>query len=100
MGYMRSRSTLLVMDVQVELKTEIFWCKLKVLLLCGFFFFFIIASCSIGLVMLIQIALWEDLSARVFHLTVKFSSPGSELTTDGYESVGLEEGIPHRLRFS
>lgn len=40
MGYMRSRSTLLVMDVQVELKTEIFWCKLKVLLLCGFFVFF------------------------------------------------------------
>lgn len=97
MGYMRSRSTLSVMNVQVELKMEIFWCKLKVLLLCVFF---IIASCSIGLVMLIQIALWEDLSARVFHLTVKVSSPGSELTTNGYESVGLEEGIPHRLRFS
>lgn len=66
-----------------------------------FVIFFIIASCSNGLVRLIRIALlWDGLSARVFHGVVKVSSSGSEFSTDGYKSVGLEEGIPRGLRFS
>lgn len=75
--------------------------KIKSFALFVIFFFFIIASCSIGLVRLIRIALlWEDLSARVFHRVVKVSSSGSEFSTDGYKSVGLEEGIPRGLQFS
>lgn len=34
------------------------------------------------------------------HRVVKVSSSGSEFSTDGYKSVGLEEGIPRGLQFS
>ena len=63
MCYMRSRFLLLVMNVQVELKTETRCEKYKCCSFCNC----IDASCNISLVVLIQIALlWEDLSASVF----------------------------------